>query len=220
MTILTSSKWIFVVSIIILRISSSLKRVVISPFTFCSLAFFFCALLFFTLYLLLVLNYSYTKERLLKDHCQSYKCFKITLTFSSFVIRRNIRLADTPVSIQIGVCQLTNVIFIEGVGNSIINILPIRRRFLLNIAGANRVDILIDYRTTSIDQFNGISKIIAIIGGRLISFKKVTTLYINKVESLKKRQKSPSDYRINFLTKKVNDIRLRIYICPLIDSIV
>ena len=72
-------------------------------------------------------------------------------------------------------------------GNSIINILPIRRRFLLNIAGANRVDILIDYRTTSIDQFNSISKIIAIIGGRLISFKKVTTLYINKVESLKKR---------------------------------
>jgi hypothetical protein len=51
------------------------------------------------------------------------------------------------------------------VGNLIINTLPVWRRFLLNIAGANRVDILIDYRATSTDQFNGISKIIAIIGG-------------------------------------------------------
>jgi len=54
--------------------------------------------------------------------------------------------------------------FIEGVGNLIINILPIWRRFLLNITEANRADILIDYRAASIDQFNGISKIIAIIG--------------------------------------------------------
>ena len=57
--------------------------------------------------------------------------------------------------------------FIEGLGNLIINILPIRRRFLLNIAGANRVDILINYRAASTDQFNGISKIIAIIGGKI-----------------------------------------------------
>ena len=51
-----------------------------------------------------------------------------------------------------------------GVGNLIINILPVRRRFLLNIAGANRIDILIDYRATSVDQFNGIFRIIAVIG--------------------------------------------------------
>ena len=48
-------------------------------------------------------------------------------------------------------------------GNLIINILPIWRRFLLNIAGANRVDILIDYRAASADQFNSISEIIAAI---------------------------------------------------------
>jgi len=56
-------------------------------------------------------------------------------------------------------------VFIEGVGNLIINILPIRRRFLLDIAGANGVDILIDYRAASADQFDGISKIIAVVGG-------------------------------------------------------
>ena len=55
--------------------------------------------------------------------------------------------------------------FIKGVGNLIINTLPIQRHFLLNIAGANRVDILINYKATSADQFNSISKIIAIIGG-------------------------------------------------------
>jgi len=42
--------------------------------------------------------------------------------------------------------------------------LPVRRRFLLNIAGANGVDILIDYRAASADQFDGISKIIAVVG--------------------------------------------------------
>jgi len=31
--------------------------------------------------------------------------------------------------------------------------------------GANRVEILIDCRAASTDQFNGISKIIAVIGG-------------------------------------------------------
>jgi len=55
-------------------------------------------------------------------------------------------------------------VFIVGAGDLIINILPIWRRFLLNIAGGNRIDILIDYRAASTNQFNGISKIIAIIG--------------------------------------------------------
>jgi len=54
--------------------------------------------------------------------------------------------------------------FIVGAGNSIINTLPIWRRFLLNIAGANRVNILINYRAASTDQVNGISEIIAVIG--------------------------------------------------------
>ena len=34
------------------------------------------------------------------------------------------------------------------------------------------------------------------------------------------KSESPLDDRINFLTKKVSDIRLRIYVCPLIDSTV
>ena len=55
--------------------------------------------------------------------------------------------------------------FIEGVGNLIVNILPIWRRFLLNIMGADGVDILIDYRAASVNQFNGIFKIIAVMGG-------------------------------------------------------
>ena len=52
---------------------------------------------------------------------------------------------------------------IVGAGDLIINTLPVWRRFLLNIAGANRVDILIDYRAASADQFDGISKIVAVI---------------------------------------------------------
>jgi len=55
--------------------------------------------------------------------------------------------------------------FIKGVGNLIINISPIQRRFLFNITGANRVDILINYRAASADQFNSISKIIAVVRG-------------------------------------------------------
>ena len=39
--------------------------------------------------------------------------------------------------------------------------MPIYWHFLLNIAGANRVEILIDYKAASMDQFNGIYKIIA-----------------------------------------------------------
>ena len=53
--------------------------------------------------------------------------------------------------------------FIVGAGDLIINTSPIRRHFLLNITGANRVDILINYRATSTDQFNGISEMVAII---------------------------------------------------------
>ena len=54
--------------------------------------------------------------------------------------------------------------FIVGVGNLIINILSVWRHFLLNIAGANGVDIFINYKAASADQFNGISKIIAVVG--------------------------------------------------------
>jgi len=50
-----------------------------------------------------------------------------------------------------------------GWGDLSINILPIWRHFLLNIAGANRAEIFIDYRASSADQFNGISKIIDIV---------------------------------------------------------
>jgi len=44
------------------------------------------------------------------------------------------------------------------------NTLLIWRRFLLNIIGANKVDILINYRVASTNQFNNISKIIAVMG--------------------------------------------------------
>ena len=48
-------------------------------------------------------------------------------------------------------------------GNLIINTLPIQQHFLPNIVGANRVDIFINYRAASADQFNGISKIMAVV---------------------------------------------------------
>ena len=54
--------------------------------------------------------------------------------------------------------------FIVGVGNSIVNTSPVWRRFLLNIAGADRVDIFINYKTASADQFDGISEMIAVVG--------------------------------------------------------
>ena len=76
-------------------------------------------------YLLLPLNYSYIKERLLKDQFYSHKYSKITLTFSFFVTGRDIRLADTPVSVWIGICWLTGVMFVVGAGGSIIDILPV-----------------------------------------------------------------------------------------------
>ena len=50
-----------------------------------------------------------------------------------------------------------------GAGNLIINISPVQRRFLVNITGANEVDIFINYRAASADQFNGISKIMAVV---------------------------------------------------------
>jgi len=48
-------------------------------------------------------------------------------------------------------------------GNLIINILLVQWRFLLNIVGANRVDIFINYKAAFKDQFNSIFEIIAII---------------------------------------------------------
>ena len=53
--------------------------------------------------------------------------------------------------------------FIVGAGDSIINISPIQRHFLLNIAGADEVDIFINYRAASADQFDNISKITAVV---------------------------------------------------------
>ena len=41
---------------------------------------------------------------------------------------------------------------------------PVRRRFLLDIVEAYGVDILINYRAASADQFSGISEIIAVVG--------------------------------------------------------
>ena len=50
-----------------------------------------------------------------------------------------------------------------GAGNSIVNILPVQQYFLLNIAGADKVDIFINYRAASTDQFDNISKIMAVM---------------------------------------------------------
>jgi len=55
-------------------------------------------------------------------------------------------------------------VFVVGVGNLIVDTLPVWRRFLLNIAGADGVDIFIDYRAASADQFDGISEMIAVVG--------------------------------------------------------
>ena len=44
--------------------------------------------------------------------------------------------------------------------------------------------------------------------------------YTKQVKSPKKPCESPLDHRINFLIKKVSNIRLRIYVCPLINSMV
>jgi len=96
--------------------------VAISPFAFFFFSFFFfCALLFLTPCLLLTPSCSHAKERSLKDYRHSCKCFRIIPTFSSF----DIRLADAPVGVWIGVRWLTNIVFIVGMGDLIIDILPI-----------------------------------------------------------------------------------------------
>ena len=59
-----------------------------------------------------------------------------------------------------------------GAGDLIINILLIWRHFLLNIAGANKVDIFINYRAASVDQFNGIFKIMAVVKMEINFIKK------------------------------------------------
>jgi hypothetical protein len=50
-----------------------------------------------------------------------------------------------------------------SVGDSI-DATPVRRRFLPDIVEAYGVDILIDYRAASADQFGGISEVIAVMG--------------------------------------------------------
>ena len=50
-----------------------------------------------------------------------------------------------------------------GAGNLIINTSPVWQRFLVNITGANKVDIFINYKAASADQFDSISKIIAVM---------------------------------------------------------
>ena len=59
-----------------------------------------------------------------------------------------------------------------GAGNLIVNTSPIRWRFLVNITGANKVDIFINYRAASADQFDGISKIIAVVEVKINFIKK------------------------------------------------
>ena len=59
--------------------------------------------------------------------------------------------------------MLTGVIFIIGAGDLIVNISLVWWHFLLNIAGADKVNIFINYRAASADQFNGISIIIAVV---------------------------------------------------------
>jgi len=54
-------------------------------------------------------------------------------------------------------------VFVVGVGNLIVNILPVWQYFLLDIVGADRIDIFIDYRAASVDQFDGISEMIAVV---------------------------------------------------------
>ena len=53
--------------------------------------------------------------------------------------------------------------FVVGASDSIVDTSPVWRRFLLDIAGADEVDIFIDYRAASADQFDGISMIMAVV---------------------------------------------------------
>ena len=50
-----------------------------------------------------------------------------------------------------------------GAGDLIINTLPVWRYFLFNITGADKVDIFINYRAASADQFDNISKMMAVV---------------------------------------------------------
>jgi len=75
---------------------------------------------------------------------------------------------------------------------------------------------LIDYKAGSCDYFKPICSPRPYMG----SFNNfVKEGDCSTYKSPEKPCKSLSDHRINFLTKKVSDIRLRIYVCPLIDSI-
>jgi len=59
---------------------------------------------------------------------------------ASLVEGLNIRLADISIRIGVGLKGLIGVVFIVGAGGLIIDLLTIRRRFLLNnadVAGAN-----------------------------------------------------------------------------------
>ena len=70
---------------------------------------------------------------------------------------------DTLVGIWIGVRWLTSVIFMVRAGDLIVNKLPVWQCFLVDIAGADEVDIFINYRAASADQFDGIFKIMAVV---------------------------------------------------------
>ena len=59
-----------------------------------------------------------------------------------------------------------------GAGDLIINTSPVQQHFLLDITGANKVDIFINYKAASTDQFNGISKIIAVVKVEINFIKK------------------------------------------------
>ena len=59
-----------------------------------------------------------------------------------------------------------------GAGDLIVNILLVWRCFLLDIAGADKVDIFINYRAASADQFNGIFKIMAVVEVKINFIKK------------------------------------------------
>ena len=59
-----------------------------------------------------------------------------------------------------------------GAGDLIVNTSLVWRRFLVNIAGANKVDIFINYRAASADQFDGIFKIMAVVEVKINFIKK------------------------------------------------
>ena len=70
---------------------------------------------------------------------------------------------------------------------------------------------MIDCRAASADQFDSISKAIVVVEVKINFIKECD---YSKLVRLVNLAKVP---RINFLTKTVSDIRLRIYVYPLID---